>query len=180
MRRVLSFILVVAIAVGCKKKPSEMITAARKVVADVDAHLHDYTYREIDDIVSKDHGVIDGYFDGKEVKKLKTQYFGEKDRRFTAYYFGDGELKYVREEDYVYNKPNYYTQKIAEEAGDSVWYDDSKTKLGVSTYYFGDNKLIKWIAPGNRDMPANSEEFKQKETEVLARVVLALQQMKEE
>jgi hypothetical protein len=101
-------------------------------------------------------------------------------RTFAEYYFDDGMLIYVMTQDFIYNKPNTYTEEVARFQNDSEWYDDSKTKLEINKYYFNDNKLIKWTGPSSSDVPVNIADFSKEEPVILARAVLALKQLKVE
>ena len=174
------FVLFAVVVSSCKKKQTIVISEIKKNADKVNTDIKDYTKREVDDITSKDGGTITGYFREEEVKKIYIQHFGEKNRSFTNYYFEDGNLIYIARQEFVYNKPNTYTEEKAKAANDSVWYDDKKTKMEMSVFYLSDNKLIKWIAPGGKDMPVNSAEFTGKEPLLLAEALIALKQLKEE
>lgn len=165
---------------ACKKKQSDAIGNAKKCYQQINAHLGDYTKREADDITSKDRGRIVGYYRDEEVKKMYVQHFGEKSRTFTEYYFDDGALVYEVRQEFVYNKSNTYTEAVARAANDSVWYDDKKTRLEISAYYFNENKLIKWVGPNGTDIATNTAEFVEKEPILLAEALIALKQLKED
>ncbi len=182
MRNILSLSLAVLLlsVTSCKKKPEDMIANINKEQAKIDAKLADYTLRSVDDIVSQDHGVIKGYYKEKEVKKVVAEHYGEKGRKFDAFYFDDGMLIMVVSEEYIYNRSMKYTEEVARASGDSVWYDDSKTKREVNKYYFDDNKLIKWTGANKNDVPSNVADFTQKEPLLLANAILALKQLKTE
>lgn len=176
---VLFLVLIISIT-ACKKKASDAIANAKKCHEKINSNLKDYTKKEVDDITSKDRGKITGYYKDEEIKKMYVQHFGEKGRSFAEYYFDDGMLVYELKQEFVYNKPNTYTEEAAKAANDSEWYDDKKTKLEISSYYFNDNKLIKWVGPGGNDVAVNSPEFTEKEPILLAEALLALKQLKED
>ncbi len=177
----LLWIPIVALTVtvgGCKKKHGDMIAAIRAEKTAINDKLKDYELIETQDAISKEPGALLGYFDGKQPYKMSSQNFGEKRRVFRDFYFDDGMLILIEEQLYLYNKPNTYTEDVARAAGDSVWYDDSKTELVVNKYYFDDNKLVKWTTKNGRDIPTNSTEFKDTQTEMLKQAILTLKQLK--
>lgn len=165
---------------ACKKKQEDILVSISKQKEKINKDLKKYTLRTADDIVSKERGIISGYFRDEEVKKVYTQYFGTENRSFTEYYFDDGMLIYVLSQVYIYNKPTTYTEDVAMESGDSVWYDDKLTKLEINRYFFDDNKLIKWTGPSNNDVPVNIADFSKKEPEIIAHALVALKHLKEE
>lgn len=173
-------VLVVLAFASCKKKQEDILAKIGKNTELINSKLKEYTLKQADDIVSEEHGVVMGYFRDEEAKKVTTQHFGTNSRRFTDYYFDDGMLIYVRSEEYVYNKPNTYTEEVAKAANDSVWYDDKLTKLEINRYYFNDNKLIKWTGPSSNDVPVNIADFTQKEPTILAQALIALKQLNAE
>jgi len=172
--------LLLCCCLACKKKQGDVIAEARKTYEKVNKEQKDLTKREVDDISSREKGNITGYYKDEEIKKMSVQHFGDKSRTFTEYYFEDGMLVYMLRQEFVYNKPTTYTQEVATAAGDSVWYDDRKTTLQTSIYYFNDNKLIKWKAAGDKDMAVNTPEFIEKEPMLLAEALLAMKQLKED
>jgi hypothetical protein len=91
-------------------------------------------------------------------------------------------LIFVTRQEYIYNKPQYYTEEKAIENNDTVWYDDKKTVLQMSRFYFNKNKLIKWIDGANNgeDVAVNKPEFTNKESSLWAETVILLKQLKED
>lgn len=181
MNKLLLICFVFALStVSCKKKQTDAIADAKKAYQKINNQINELTKKQVDDIASPEGGKITGYYKDEEIKKMYVQHFGEKSRSFIEYYFDDGNLVYMIRQEFVYNKPNTYTEEKARAAGDSVWYDDKKTRLEVSTYYFNENNLIKWIGPGGRDVPVNTAEFVQKGPILLAEALLSMKQLKEE
>jgi hypothetical protein len=172
------FALIIVAGAGCKKKHADLIAGIKTEKASINEHLKDYELIETQDAISKETGALTGYFDGKQPYKMSSQHFGEKRRLFRDFYFDEGMLIFVEEQLYLYNKPNTYTEDVAKAAGDSVWYDDSKTELVVNNYYFDDNKLVKWTTKNGRDIPTNGTEFKDAQTEILKQAILVLKQLK--
>ncbi len=178
MNKLFTVLVLVFFAItSCKKKQADILSKIAKNTQQINSKLKEYTLKQADDIVSEDHGVVMGYFRDEEAKKVSTQHFGTKSRSFTDYYFDNGMLIYVYSEEYVYNKPNTYTEEVARAANDSDWYDDKKTIMEINKYYFDDNKLIKWTGPSSSDVPVNIAEFTQREPTILAQALIALKQL---
>ncbi|MBX2907830.1 MAG: hypothetical protein KF744_17420 [Taibaiella sp.] len=181
MKRLLTLVFVLGLSVAaCKKKQEDILSTIKETRDKINSKLKDYSIRKVDDIVLKGNGVVTGYYRDDEVRKVITEEYEDERRTFTEYYFDGGELIYVVSQDYVYNKPMSYTEEVARFQGDSVWYDDSKTKLEVNKYYLDDNKLIKWTGPNDGDVPVNIAGFTQKEPLLLAHALMALKKLKTE
>jgi hypothetical protein len=179
MKRILLLAFIAIVSFGaCKKKQEDVLASIKKKKEKIETKLKDYSFRKVDDLISDGNGVVSGYFKDAEAKKVSTQHFGKEKRSFTDFYFDDGMLIYAVSQDFVYNKPNYYTEELAKEAHDTEWYDDSKTKLEINKYYFSDNKLIKWTGPQATDVPVNIADFTKQEPVILAHALIALKQLK--
>jgi len=167
---------------ACKQKQEDILTDIKKKAEEIDGSLKKYTKRQVDDLTSLTGGNITGYYRDEEVKKVYAQHFGEKGRTFTDYYFDDGMLIFIYRQEYIYNKPLYYTEELARSNNDSDWYDDKKTQLQVSRFYFHKNKLIKWIdgADSGNDVAVNKPDFTTKESSLWAETVILLKQLKED
>lgn len=167
---------------ACKKKQEDIIADTNKTRETIEKKLNDYTLKRVDDLTYKNKGAgtIDGYFRDKEAKKIHAEHFTQNGRAFTDYYFDDGMLIYVLKQDYLYNRPNTYTEEVAKERGDSVWYDDKKTKLTVNSYYFHKNKLIKWVGVDGNSQPVNTSDFAERESAIWAEAIILLKQLKDE
>lgn len=181
MYRISVFILLfIACTTSCKKKPEDAIADAKKKTAEINGKLKDYRLKQVDDIVTPGRGNISGYYRDDEIKKIYAEHYSDTNRSFTSYYFDDGMLIFVTEENYKYNRPTTYTEEKALAEHDSVWYDDKKTKLEVSKLYLYKNTLIKWTLPDGKDMPVNIMEFINKEPEVWANAAILLKELNEQ
>ena len=165
---------------ACKQKPDDVIASANKKVAAINKKLPDYKQKVVDDITSPTKGNITGYYRDDEVKKVYAEHFSDTDRIFASYYFDDGMLIYAEEQDYKYNCSNKITPEIAAANHDSVYYDDKKTRLLVSRYYFDKNKLIKWEPPVVNGKPAPTGDLIAKESLLWAQTLVLLKQLKDE
>jgi hypothetical protein len=181
MKQIISFlVLSLVLFSSCKEKKEDVLADIKEKRTKIDTKLNDYTPKRIDDLAFKGAGTITGYYNDDELKKIYAEHFGVTRRTFTEYYFDDGMVIFILKQDYVYNQPNSYTEEIARAKGDSVWYDDKKTKLEVSRFYFDDNKLIKWVNPDGTTMPVNTADFINKESELWGETIILVKQLKEQ
>ncbi len=165
---------------SCKQKQENVLADIKKNYAEINAKLKDYTRKQVDDITSPGAGSITGYYRDDEIKKITAQRYTDTNRVFSDYYFEDGMLIFVVEQDFVYNKPVSYTEEVAKLNNDSVWYDDKQTRMQVSRFYFHKNKLIKWLNADNIDVPVNNSGFDNKQSELWAQAVVQIKQLKEQ
>lgn len=181
MRKILSLFLLLLICVfSCKKKEADVVADVKKKQQEINRKLKDYTQKHVDDITSPGGGNITGYYRDDEIKKILAEHYTDTNRAFTEYYFDDGMLILVLKQNYIYNKPVFYTEEKAKAFHDSVWYDDKKTRLETSSFYFNKNKLVKWAGPGNKYIPANTTAFINEESELWAETVILIKELKEQ
>ncbi|MCW3123869.1 MAG: hypothetical protein JWQ38_3361 [Flavipsychrobacter sp.] len=165
---------------SCKKKQEDVLAGIKKHTAEINNKLKDYTLKKVDDITSPGGGHISGYYRDDEIKKITAQHFSDSNRVFTDYYFDEGMLIFVLQQDFIYNRHATYTEEVARAAGDSVWYDDKKTRMEVSRFYLNENKLIKWIDAQNADVAVNSPFFPNKQSELWAQAAVLIKELKEQ
>ncbi len=174
------FILLVIAFSSCKKKPEDVVASVTKNVASIDNKLNEYKAKSVDDITSKAKGTLTGYYRENEVKKIYSEHFTDTSRIFAEYYFDDGMLIYIREQNFRYNCADTITEEKAKAKNDTVWYDDKKTKLEISRFYFNKNKLVKWIVPGNKEITPATAEFIDKESILWGETVILIKELKEQ
>lgn len=181
MSKYISLLLLLVISFSsCKRKQEDILADTKKTVEEINKGLQKLTKKQVDDITSATGGTITGYYRDEEVRKIYAEHFGDKSRVFTEYYFDEGMLIYVVKQEFIYNKPQSYTEEAARSFNDTVWYDDKKTKLEISRFYFNNNKLIKWINGDNIDVPVNNPDFTDKESAIWAEAVTLIKELKEE
>ncbi len=165
---------------SCKKKQEDILADIKKNYTHINEKLKDYTRKQVDDLTTVNAGSITGYYRDDEVKKITAERYTDSNRVFSEYYFDDGMLIMAVKQNFVYNKPTSYTEEKAKAYGDSVWYDDKKTRMEVSRFYFNKNKLIKWIDADNVDIAVNSNDFSTKQSELWAETVILIKELKEQ
>ena len=181
MNKSFSFILLFAVCFfSCKKKTEDVVKDATENCEKINKQLKDYTSKRVDDIGSRALGAITGYYRDEEVRKIIAEHYTDTNRVFDEYYFDDGMLIFVMEQNFIYNRPQSYTEEKAIANKDSVWYDDRKSRLEISRFYLHKNKLVKWILPGNKELPPATIEFINKESEIWAETLLLIKELKEQ
>ena len=181
MKRFLTLVLLLLICFSsCKEKQEDVLADIKKKKEEINSDLKKLTIKQVDDLTSPTGGSISGWYRDEELRKIYAEHFGDKSRTFSEYYFDEGMLIYVMKQEYIYNKPQSYTEEAAKSFNDTVWYDDKKTRLEVSRFYFNKNKLIKWINGNNEDVPVNKPEFIDKESALWAETIILMKQLKEQ
>ncbi len=125
------------------------------------ANIKNYRVKTIDLTGLSDvTGTINGYFNGKDLVMATVTTYGDTGRAQDTYFFENDRLTCSQQEQYIYNKPTYYTQERAIKNGDSVWYDDAKTVRKVSYFYFYEKRMIKWIDRDKKTMPDTDPRYR--------------------
>ena len=180
MSKYLPFFFFFFVFSSCKNKPEDILADIKKKYTGINNKLKDYTPKRVDDITSAAGGSISGFYRDDEVKKIISEHFTDTCRTFTEYYFDDGMIIFILKQNFVYNCPVFYSQEMARAKNDSVWYDDKKTRLEITRYYFNKNKLLKWVMPGNTEVDPKTAEFIDKESELWAETVILIKELKEQ
>jgi hypothetical protein len=94
--------------------------------------------------ISTEGGDAIYYYSGNKIEKVTARVFGEMGQSLTEYYLMNGQLSFVFEKEYHYNRPFYYDSTQARENNDTA-YDDKETKMIETRSYFDKGKLIHQI-----------------------------------
>jgi len=100
---------------------------------------------------SAEGGELVAYFHGPSVMKMVATYFGESGKASEEYYFWDGKLIFILSTDFRYDKP--LSGKVAR-----------KTQ---NRFYFGNDKLIRWIDENAKEVASDKPEYAEKQKEYL-------------
>jgi len=173
-------LITIVSAPACNKKPENIVAGVMKHYEEINRKQKDYKVKRVDDITSAASGTITGYYRDDEVKKIVAEHFSDTCRTFTEYYFDDGMLIFILRQNFVYNKPISYTEEKATALGDSVWYDDKKTRLDISRFFFSSNKLEKWYTPDGKEVPKKTWAFTNRETALWAETIVLMKELKEQ
>lgn len=123
-----------------------------------------WTKVRVEDLAgSTEGGEAKFYYQGKTLEKVMARYFGETFQLLTEYYLLDGQLSFVYEKEYRYNRPIYYDSAAMEESGDTEVFDIDKSFIHSTRSYFDKGKIVKQLtgnqkAGKNVDDPASVKE----------------------
>ena len=81
------------------------------------------------------------YLDGR-LEKIATRHFGETFQQLTEFYLLNGQLSFVFEKSYKYNRPMYYDSTAMKENNDNQVFDLEKSTIIENRSYFENGKLI--------------------------------------
>ncbi|NCX95979.1 MAG: hypothetical protein EBX41_06140 [Chitinophagia bacterium] len=160
-------VLVIMMMGGCSE---DDISGTVKRINEIKSQLPKYQKSTLyfDNIGDKT-GVLDGYFeDGKLVTACLTTHGVTKGEELEFFFENGKKLLASYQTEVIYNKPTYYTQAKAIEAGDSVWHDPAKSvRLRTEYYYYGD-RMVLWKTPDGKTIPDSDKLYERKTKKVLA------------
>jgi len=84
------------------------------------------------------------YLHGK-LEKIIVRKYGEMAQKLTEYYLMDGDLSFVFEKLFKYNRPFYYGKESKEENNDTEEFDFEESEIIEDRSYFRNRKLIHQI-----------------------------------
>lgn len=173
---VLLYFVLLCTFYSCDKKletEDEILATCNKI----NENMSKYTVLTMNGYPDPEKRKIIGYFENNVPKLLIEEYYADTCRTFTNFYINGGDLIFARKESYIYNKPITYTEDSAKKNNDTVWYDDKKTVLKISSYLFKGNKLNKWLYNKN-EIPANDKNFTSTQDELIGNCLFMLKMLK--
>ncbi|RQO30319.1 hypothetical protein DBR32_12165 [Taibaiella sp. KBW10] len=91
---------------------------------------------------SSEGGTATFYYQQKRLEKIITRAFGEMTQNLTEYYFLNGEISFVLERTYQYNRPYYYDVAAMKANNDTAAFDFNQSEIEETRSYFEQKKLI--------------------------------------
>lgn len=85
------------------------------------------------------------YYKDGQLEKITTRHFGETFQLLTEYYLLKGQLSFVFEKSYKYNRPMYYDSTSMKENKDIEAFDFEKSEIVEDRSYFENAKLLHQI-----------------------------------
>jgi hypothetical protein len=82
------------------------------------------------------------YYQKRQLEKITTRHFGETFQQLTEYYLMNGQLSFVFEKSYKYNRPMYYDTAAMKENNDTEAFDFEKSEIVEDRSYFENGKLL--------------------------------------
>ncbi|WP_041649361.1 hypothetical protein [Marivirga tractuosa] len=125
------------------------ITEIKKLYQETQDNKSIYKTQTQDDFEnSSEGGVIIAYKDSKEVRLIEAKYYGHMGKTEAEFYYLNGQIYFIFLKEFRYNMP-------PTESG----FDQTKTTMEESRYYFWDNRMIRWISPDGESVDTESPEF---------------------
>lgn len=82
------------------------------------------------------------YYTDKGLEKVIARYYGEMGQELIEYYLLNGQLSFVFEKEYRYNRPLFYDAKAMKENNDTEAFDLRKSKITMTRNYFENGNII--------------------------------------
>ncbi|WP_426477705.1 hypothetical protein ACP3T3_21275 [Chryseobacterium sp. CBSDS_008] len=113
---------------------------------------------------SAEGGEATFYYMDRGLQKVIAKHYGEMGQKLIEYYLLNGQLSFVFEKEYKYNRPLFYDAKAIKENNDTEAFDLKKSKITMTRNYFENGNII-LISNNNihgsgigADYPAEQEE----------------------
>ncbi|MBL7742033.1 MAG: hypothetical protein JNN00_01035 [Chitinophagaceae bacterium] len=97
------------------------------------------------------------YYQNGQLEKIATRLFGETFQQFTEYYLLNGQLSFVFEKSYKYNRPMYYDSAAMKENNDTEAFDFGKAGIMEDRSYFANGQLLHRVNNQNRSSPFSED-----------------------
>jgi hypothetical protein len=94
---------------------------------------------------STEGGEAKFFFKNENLEKVVTRHFGETFQLLVEYYLFNGELSFVFEKTYRFNRPIYFDSTAMKESDDTEVFDMSKSAIEENRNYFKKGKLLHQI-----------------------------------
>ena len=98
---------------------------------------------------SVEGGVAKFYYQEKKLEKIVARHYGETYQEISEYYLQDGQLSFVLEKTYRYNRPMYYDSAAMKANNDTEIFNFDKSTIMEDRFYFEQGKLIE-LSPGKK------------------------------
>ncbi|WP_343660878.1 hypothetical protein [Chryseobacterium sp.] len=82
------------------------------------------------------------YYADKKLKKVIARYYGETGQILMEYYLLNGQLSFVLEKEYRYNRPFFYDAKAMKDHNDTEAFDLNKSEVITTRNYFENGNII--------------------------------------
>lgn len=116
---------------------------------------------------STENGEAKLYYKNKELEKINTQQYGEMGQLLTEYYLKDGQISFVFEKSYSYNRPIYYDTIAMKENNDTEAFDLTKSEIEEYRSYFYNSKLIHQIKSPQNALPLNDDNLLEEQNRII-------------
>ncbi|EGT4347406.1 hypothetical protein A4C53_RS19635 [Elizabethkingia anophelis] len=127
-----------------------------------------HSIKQRDLFQSTEGGEAKYYYQKNKLEKIITRIFGESGQTLTEYYLLNGQLSFVYEKDYKYNRPLYYDTKAMKENNDTEAFDFDKSEITENRSYFVNGKLIHILSSEDCGAPFSSDYIAEEQKSILS------------
>lgn len=106
---------------------------------------------------SAEGGEATFFFKGKRLEKILARHYGEMGQALIEYYLLNGQLSFVFQKDYKYNRPMFYDTKAMKENNDSEAFDFKKSEITETRNYFEKGDLFHIVNSQDCGAPFSGE-----------------------
>lgn len=115
---------------------------------------------------SAEGGEASFYYKNKRLEKIIARHYGETGQVLIEYYLLNGNLSFVFEKDYKYNRPLFYDQKIMKENNDTEFFDFEKSEITETRNYFEKGILIHIVNSQDCGAPFSGQYMKEEDKSI--------------
>ena len=101
------------------------------------------------------------------LEKIVTKVFGHTAQQVTEYYLLKGQISFVFEKTYYYNRPVYWDATVMKENNDNEIFDYKKSEILESRNYFEKGQIIHHINNKNSGTPYKDYTLSRNQKEIL-------------
>lgn len=112
---------------------------------------------------STEGGKANYYKEGETLSKIHAWHLGESGKLEQKFYVLAGQLSFVLEKDFEYNRPIYWDSTLMVESGDTAVFDSDKAKVYEKRSYFKDGALIWQSDDRDRDEPFTAKRLRREQ-----------------
>jgi len=91
---------------------------------------------------SAEGGEATFYYTDKGLEKVIARHYGEMGQMLIEYYLMNGQLSFVLEKEYRYNRPLFYDTKAMKDNNDTEAFDFNKSEVITTRNYFENGNII--------------------------------------
>lgn len=121
---------------------------------------------EIDLEQSTEGGTATYYFKQDTLLKIVALHFGETGKAIQEFYVEDGQLSFVLETDYTYNRPIKWDSTAMKENNDTEVFDMDQSEIMEDASYFNNGVLIQHTNSQDRGAPFAADYLKHIEADL--------------
>jgi hypothetical protein len=155
---------------------NDSLTKILKPIRENFRRLNSIEYGNWSSVVTKEMerttegGEVTFYHWNADLDKIVTKEYGETFQVSTEYYFLNGNISFVFQKTFKYNRPIYQDSSVMKEMNDNEVFNLSKSKITEERFYFENEKLILQLSSKNNLPPLTVEYLKEEQKRILTKL----------